>query len=76
MFKRLTVCLLYNGYQMMNLAYHTTERGSVLTLYHLRDSVQTERLKSTLLVDWSTDLALYLLDFQCCHTKNLLSFIR
>jgi len=52
---------------MMNFTYHTTKSWTVLSLYNLRNLVQTEILKSTLLVYRCTYFAFYLLYFYCSH---------
>jgi len=52
---------------MVNLPYHTAKGRIILTLYDLRDFMQTKRLKSAFLVYRSTNFAFYLLDFYCCH---------
>ena len=56
---------------MVNLTYHSTEFGSILTLYNLRNLVQAKRVKCTLLVYRGTDFAPNLFDFYCCHFRIL-----
>ena len=56
---------------MVNLTDHATCAWSILNLNNLRNLLKTERLESTLLVDRSSNLALNLLDFYCCHCINL-----
>ena len=57
---------------MMNLTDHTTDNRSIFLLYNLRNLVQTQRIERALLVNRISDLALNLLDFNCCH-NNLLN---
>ena len=54
---------------MVNLTDHATRAWSILNLNNLRNLLKTERLESTLLINWSTDLTLNLLDFNCCHIR-------
>jgi hypothetical protein len=64
--------LLNHFNQVMNLTDHTTGAGSILNLNNLRNLVKTKGKKGILLIYRSTDTALDLLDFNCCHCKNLL----
>ena len=51
----------------MNFANHTAESGCVLTLNFLMYLMKTQREKCSLLIDRSTDAALYLFNLYCCH---------
>ena len=44
-------CLVNNGHQMMNLANHTTEGGSVFLLNLLANLTKAQSLEGTLLVN-------------------------
>ena len=56
----------------MNLTDHTTVARSILYLNNLRNLVETKTSESTLLINWSTDFTLNLLDFNCCHIRFFL----
>ena len=60
----------------MNLANHTTNTGSILNLNNLGNFVETQRDKSSLLVYGSSDSALNLLNFNCCHCFCLLLSVK
>ena len=57
----------------MHLTNHTTVARSIFDFNNLRNLVKTQSEKSSLLVYRSTDFALYLLDFNCCHFNLLLT---
>ena len=57
----------------MHLVYHSPDSRSILFLDDFTDAVQTERLKSALLVNGVTDFALDLLDFDSSHLVSSLS---
>ena len=48
---------------------HTTVARSILYLNNLRNLAETQTSECTLLINWSTDLTLNLLDFNCCHIR-------
>ena len=52
---------------MVYLANHATVAGSILNFNNLRDLAKSESHESSLLVLGSTDFALNLLYFYCCH---------
>ena len=52
---------------MMHLTDHAKVAGSILNLNDLRDLTKTKCDQSTLLINGSTDTALNLLYFNCCH---------
>ena len=57
---------------MVNLTNHTADNRIVLLLNNLRDLVKTQGLEGTLLIYGITDLtdlALNLLNLNCCHSS-------
>ena len=54
---------------MMHFLNHSADRRSILLFYHLRNSLQTKILKSTLLIYGSTNFAFNLLNLYCSHNK-------
>ena len=59
--------LLNDLNEMVHFANHTEIAGSVLNLNNLRNLAKAKCEKSSLLVYRSTDAALDLLNFYCCH---------